>query len=118
MAAFKLVEWLIDWILSQPKFAFDWDSGNTTKNLEKHKISCEEAESVFEQAEAIRVLGEQVTPKVNEPRYGILGLTRELKLVFICFTMRGNGIRIIHIRKMNKKERKFYGELCQKWKRL
>lgn len=114
MATFKLIEWLVDWILSQPQFAFDWDSGNLSKNLRKHSISCEEAESVFEQPESIRVLGEQLTPRVGEPRYGILGLTRELKPVFLCFTMRGTGIRVIHIRKMNKKERKFYVELCQK----
>ena len=114
MATFKLVEWLIDWVLSQSLFAFDWDSGNATKNIKKHEISCEEAESVFDHAEAIIVLGEQVTPKVSEPRYGILGLIRELKLVFICFTLRGNGIRIIHIRKMNRKEREFYDELRQK----
>jgi uncharacterized DUF497 family protein len=32
----------------------------------------------------------------------------------VCFTIRGTGIRIIHIRKMNQKERKFYAELCKK----
>ena len=114
MASFELIEWLIDWILSQTQFAFDWDTGNSTKNLKKHGITCEEAESVFDQPEAIRVLGVQVTPKVNEPRYGILGLTKELKPVFVCFTIRGTGIRVIHIRKMNKKENKLYAELCQK----
>jgi hypothetical protein len=113
MATFHFIQWLVDWFEGQTVFAFDWDFGNLTKNLKKHDITREEAESVFEQIEAIRVLGEQMTPKVGEPRYGILGLTSELKPVFICFTMRGAGIRIIHIRKMNKKERRFYAELCK-----
>lgn len=103
----------MDWIETQSFFAFEWDLGNRTKNFIKHGISTEEAESVFEQVEAIRVLGEQTSPKVHEPRYGILGLTNELKPVFVCFTIRGSGIRIIHVRKMNKKERKLYVELCK-----
>jgi len=114
MAIFDFIEWLIEWILSQTQFAFDWDEGNSTKNLEKHGISIEEAESVFNQPEAIRALGVQVSPKVNEPRYGILGLTKKLKPVFLCFTIRGTGIRVIHIREMNQKERKLYANLCQK----
>jgi hypothetical protein len=113
MASFKFIQWLLDWMENQASFAFEWDLGNLTKNLKKHGITREEAESVFEQIEAIRVLGEQVSPKANEPRYGLLGLTRELKPVFVCFTIRGAGIRIIHIRKMNQKERRFYAELCK-----
>ena len=81
MAAFKFIQWLVDWIESQPYFDFEWDLGNRTKNFIKHGITIEEAESVFNQPEAIRALGEQVNPKVNEPRYGILGLTGTLKHV-------------------------------------
>ncbi len=113
MASFRFVQWLMEWMENQPCFNFDWDLGNLTKNLKKHGITREEAESVFDQIEAIRALGEQVSPKVNEPRLGILGLTDDLKPVFVCFTIRGSGIRIIHIRKMNKKERRLYAELCK-----
>jgi uncharacterized protein len=113
MASFKFIQWLVEWIENQAYFAFEWDLGNRTKNIVKHEITIKEAESVFEQIEAIRILGEQTSPKVNEPRYGILGLTSDLKHVFVCFTIRGSGIRIIHIRKMNKKERRLYAELCK-----
>jgi uncharacterized DUF497 family protein len=113
MASFRFIQWMIDWFENQTAFAFEWDLGNLTKNLKKHGVSREEAESVFEQVEAIRVLGEQIRPKCAEPRYGILGLTSEMKPVFVCFTIRGAGIRIIHIRRMNKKERRFYAELCK-----
>lgn len=114
VAVFRLIEWLIDWIENQSHFSFEWDSGNSTKNLWKHGITCEEAESIFRQVEDIRVLGEQVRPIVSEPRYGILGLTGSLVPVFVCFTIRDSKIRIIHVRKMNKKEKELYAKLCKK----
>ena len=118
MADFEFIQWLSEWLENQTHFAFEWDLGNRTKNFVKHGITIKEAESVFGQMEAIRVLGEQVHPKVSEPRYGILGLTNDLKHVFVCFTIRGSGLRIINIRKMNKKERRLYAELCEERKRL
>jgi len=113
MASFRFIQWLVEWFENQTQFSFEWDLGNLTKNLKKHGITREEAESVFEQIEAIRALGEQISPKASEPRYGILGLTGDLKPVFVCFTIRGSGIRIIHIRRMNRKERRVYAELCK-----
>jgi hypothetical protein len=41
MAKFRFIEWLVDWILEQESFVFEWDHGNLTKNLQKHGISCE-----------------------------------------------------------------------------
>jgi uncharacterized DUF497 family protein len=113
MATFRFVEWLRDWIESQNVFDFDWDFGNRTKNYTKHGITVIEAESVFNQIEAIRVLGEQIEPRVNETRYGLIGLTGDLKHVFVCFAIRGNKIRIVNIRKMSKKERRLYAQLCK-----
>ena len=113
MATFRFIQWIVDWIENQTQFAFDWDLGNRTKNVIKHEITIEEAESVFEQVEAIRMLGEQVSPEVDEQRFGLLGLTSDLKHVFVCFTIRGTGIRIINVRKMNKKERRLYAQLCK-----
>ena len=113
MAKFKFIEWLVDWFLEQGEFAFDWDDGNKIKSIQKHGITCEEAESVFQQIESIRVLGEQICPASDEPRYGILGLTTTGKFVFLSFTMRGTGIRVISVREMNRKERLLYAELCE-----
>jgi uncharacterized DUF497 family protein len=114
LAKFRFIEWLIDWLEKQRSFAFEWDFGNTTKSLFKHGISCEEAESVFFQPETIRILGEQVSPPVNEPRYGLFGLTIKGRPVFVCFTLRGSGVRIISIRELNRKEKQVYADLCQK----
>jgi uncharacterized DUF497 family protein len=114
MAHFRFVAWLVAWILGQTEYVFEWDEGNRTKSLQKHGVKCEEIEEVFEQAEAIRALGEQVRPPVSEPRYGILGLTKTGRHLFICFTIRGSGIRIVSAREMNQKERSLYVELCEK----
>lgn len=113
MAHFRFITWLLDWVLSQTEFIFIWDAGNQTKSLEKHRVTCLEAEEVFEQTEAMRVLGEQVSPPVSEPRYGILGLTKSGRHLFICFTVRGSGVRIISARDMSREERRLYAKLCE-----
>lgn len=118
MAKFRFISWLVDWVLTQGDFKFEWDSGNEAKSVIKHGITCREAESVFEQPEAIRALGEQASPEASEPRYGVLGITTNGKRVFVCFTMRASGIRIISIREMNRKEREQYAKLCEEQTRL
>ena len=112
MAKFRFIQWLVEWLLSQENFQFEWDYGNRTKSQQKHKVTIEEIEEVFSMAEAIRALGEQLSPVVAEPRFGILGVTRKGRHLFICFTLRGAGIRVISSRDMNQKERKLYAELC------
>ncbi len=113
MAHFRFVAWLAEWILAQNEFRYEWDEGNETKSLKKHGITCIEAEEVFEQNEAIRILGEQVSPSVDEPRFGLLGVTKSGRHVFVVFAIRGTGIRIVSIRNTSRKERKLYAELCK-----
>ena len=52
-------------------------------------------------------------PQTPEPRFGVLGVTKAGRHLFICFTIRSSGLRIISIREMNRKERKLYAELCK-----
>ncbi len=113
VARFQFVVWLVEWLLSQSAFLFEWDIGNNTKSLQKHKVTAEEAEEVFEMTEALRALGEQEYPVPMEPRFGILGVTKAGRHLFVCFTIRGTGIRVISAREMNRKERKLYAELCK-----
>ena len=118
VAKFRFISWLVDWVVTQGTFSFEWDSGNETKSFQKHGITRGDAESVFDQPEAIRALGEQVAPEAAEPRYGLIGVTMSGKRVFVCFTMRPSGIRVISIREMNRKERYEYAKLCEKQTRL
>jgi uncharacterized DUF497 family protein len=113
MAKFRFIEWLVEWLFSQEVFCFVWDSGNRSKSFEKHRVSIDEIEEVFEMSDALRALGEQVSPAADEPRFGVLGITKSGRHVFVCFTVRAAGIRVISARDMNNKERILYAELCK-----
>ncbi len=115
MAKFQFIEWLIEWFEQlNDQIIFDWDAGNSTKNITKHGVSCEEAESVFMLRNKVRVLGQQISPEVNEPRYGLFGATEGKRLVFVCFTIREKHIRVISIRELNRKEAVIYEKLCKR----
>ncbi len=108
MAKFEFVFWLVKWILEQEIFEFEWDEGNLTKNLKKHRITSESAEQVFLNKDLIVPLGIQVAPVTNEPRFGLLGSDFSGKRLSLCFTIREGRIRIISARPMSKLERKNY----------
>lgn len=55
--------------------------------------------------------GEQYQPRSPEPRYGALGETREVRLLFVAFTLCNQRIRVLSARPMNQREKKFYGSL-------
>ncbi|NOR76595.1 MAG: BrnT family toxin [Draconibacterium sp.] len=87
---------------------FEWDKGNSEKNWIRHKVMQGECEQVFFN-EPIIVLND-VTHSQTENRWFLLGKTDTERLLFIVFTIRGNSIRVISARDMNKKERKNYYE--------
>lgn len=108
MAMFEFVAWLVKWILEQESFDFDWDHGNSTKSLQKHKVSSESAEQVFMNKDLFVPLGIQVVPDTNEPRFGALGTDFSGRKLSLCFTIREGRVRIISARAMSKVERKNY----------
>lgn len=113
MAKFKFVEWLLAWLLESRDYSFEWDSGNKSKNKNKHGIETSEIEEVFESGLAIP-LGIQVSPKVEEERLGLVGPTLEGRLLHVVFTIRDGRIRPISGRPAHKKEKTQYGEILRK----
>lgn len=91
---------------------FDWNKGNIEKNWEKHKVIYIECEEVFFNKPLI--VKEDEPHSVAESRYYALGQTDTGRLLFVVFTIRGNKIRIISARDMNKKERRIYYEQIEK----
>jgi uncharacterized DUF497 family protein len=85
---------------------FDWDTGNQTKSIEKHAVSCDEAEQLFLNA-PLKVLTDPGHSQA-EPRFHAFGKTDEGRHLTIAFTIRGGRIRIISARPMNRKEKKIY----------
>ena len=86
---------------------FDWDEGNSQKNV-KHSVSTAESEQVFFNAPLL--LLEDVKHSQMESRFHALGKTDDGRLLHITFTLRhyGKAIRVISARDMHKKERSIY----------
>jgi uncharacterized protein len=87
---------------------FQWDRGNSNKNLVKHKVQNWECEQVFFN-KPLLVL-EDPGHSVAERRWAAFGKTDSGRLLVVIFTNRGNLLRVISARDMNSKERIFYEE--------
>ena len=85
---------------------FDWDDGNLYKNEKKHGITWQEIEEVFFNQPLL--ISEDIKHSENECRCFALGVTNKKIKLFISFTKRGDKIRVISARVMNKKERNRY----------
>lgn len=98
----------MDNLILEEYIGFEWDSGNDTKNSNKHGVSCSECEQVFFNNPLL--LFADTTHSQTEARTYILGKTDQDRKLFLVFTTRNNLIRIISARDMNKRERKEYEE--------
>jgi len=87
---------------------FDWDEGNLHKNWERHRVTAEEAEDAFFH-EPLVVRGD-VRHSKGEKRYYALGQTAAGRRLFVAFTVRGDLIRVISVRDMNRNEGKIYAK--------
>ena len=91
------------------KFAgFEWDQGNSTKNLLIHQVEDWECEQVFFN-EPLLVLDDPKHSLV-EKRWVAFGRTDGGRLLVVIFTKRGKLLRVISARDMNRKELTFYEE--------
>lgn len=85
---------------------FIWDKGNSTKNLVKHNITCQESEEVFSD-ENQTIVNDEIHSQ-SEKRILIIGKTFGGKLLSVIFTVRNSSIRVISARTASKKEKKIY----------
>lgn len=88
------------------KSEFEWDNNKAAKNIGKHRVSFDEAKSVFNDPEFITVVDEEHS--IDEERYVSIGLSEKGRLLILAHTDREGRIRIISARKTTKKEGKFY----------
>ena len=85
---------------------FDWDDYNIFKNIERHDVYDSEAEQIFFNHPVV-IKDDEQQPG-SEKRYYALGQTNHGRYLFASFTIRGNKIRVISVRDMNKKEVRVY----------
>jgi len=85
---------------------FEWDTGNLTKNQQKHDVSPSECEQIFFNHPLVVAQDERHSDQ--EDRFFALGQTDAGRLLFVVFVVRKDIIRVISARNMNRKERKVY----------
>ena len=85
--------------------SFEWDHGKSIANKEKHGIDFESAELLWSDENRVEIHA----PHPVEERWILIG-KKENKLWTAIFTLRGNAIRIISVRRSRKKEVDLYEE--------
>jgi len=87
---------------------FEWDPKKAAGNLRKHRVSFEDAQTVF--ADENAKLIDDPDHSEDEDRFVLLGLSSSLRLLVVCHCYRseGNVIRIISARKAEGHERNSY----------
>lgn len=91
---------------------FEWDDKKAKVNYAKHKVTFEEAQSVFYDENALLIADEKHSD--DEERFILMGLSSMMNTLLVSYCERGSGddeiIRIISSRKANKEENKQYWE--------
>jgi uncharacterized DUF497 family protein len=86
---------------------FEWDNHKAEVNIRKHKVSFEEARTVFR--DHLACIFDDETHSVNEKREIIVGHSENNRLLIVCFTEETEGtVRIFSSRPATRKERRDY----------
>lgn len=87
---------------------FEWEETKAAANLEKHKVSFEEASTVFQ--DDLSLTGRDPDHSIGEHRFVTFGLSARNRVLLVSHTERGGKIRIISARPATRAERKIYEE--------
>ena len=88
--------------------SFQWDLNKAKENFKKHRVSFNEAKSVFYDENAIEFYDDEHSEW--EDRFLLLGHSYKLRLLIVCYCYYDNEsiIRIISARKATKNESQQY----------
>ncbi len=87
---------------------FEWDEEKAPANLADHKVSFDEAKTVFD--DPLYVDFYDPDHSYDEQRYLIVGESRHGRLLIVSYTERGDAVRLISAREVTSTERKAYEE--------
>ena len=87
---------------------FSWDDRKNLTNQKKHRVSFEEAQTVFFDEHAIEYYDPDHSE--SEDRFLMLGLSQKVRILVVSYTLQKDGaeIRIISARKATKREQNVY----------
>jgi uncharacterized protein len=83
---------------------FEWDPRKAKLNQRKHRVSFEEAVTVF--YDPLSATFEDIEHSVGEQRLITVGFSSRGRLLFVSHTERGRALRIISARPATPRERK------------
>ena len=87
---------------------FEWDEEKAKENFRKHKVSFEEAKTIF--ADPFLMTFPDPEHSNNEQRYLNIGICSKGLIFVLVHTEREGNIRIINCRKATTNERRAYEE--------
>ena len=96
-------------------YEFEWHEEKALLNLIKHKISFQEAKTVFDDILALDYFDELHSEL--EHRNIIVGNSINNRLLFVSYIDKNKKIRIISARLATKNEKKQYEKQCNYFKR-
>jgi uncharacterized DUF497 family protein len=85
---------------------FEWDENKNWKNTLKHKVTFDEAKTIFDDPDAI----ELEASCDGEYRIIRIGKTATKFILLVVYTIRGLAVRLISARQANIDERNLYLE--------
>lgn len=84
---------------------FEWDQKKFEQNLRLRELDFNRAIYLFEDPK--RVVWEDVRKDYGEPRLNMLAKYRD-RVLAMTYTLRGENVRVISLRKANKREQRKY----------
>ena len=85
---------------------FEWDAHKAVENLKNHRVSFEEAKSVFN--DPLLLTFPDPEHSEQEHRSINIGISSHARILLVVFTDRKGKVRVISSRKATAKERKLY----------
>jgi uncharacterized DUF497 family protein len=87
---------------------FEWDPSKAAENLRKHKVSFNEAATLF--GDLLGSTASDPDHSAGEHRYITVGLSNRGRLLIVAHAERRERIRIISARKSTRGEKRAYEE--------
>ena len=91
------------------RMEFEWDPIKAARNLRKHKVSFDEAVTVF--GDFLSTTAPDPDHSADEKRYITIGISNRRRSLMVAHRQRGRRIRIISARKLSQNERRAYEEI-------
>ena len=95
-------------ILACEMIEFSWDPNKAAHNFRKHRVSFNEAATVF--GDPLSITFSDPDHSIEEMRYIVVGTSEFGKILLVAHAFRNGKAHIISARKVTRGERRYYEE--------